>query len=248
VGGSANEVVVTSTGANVNGYLNVTGNTTFSGVGQRIFGDFSNATFASRTAFQDKTTNNLTVIPVLPNGTNVNSGIAAFNSSDPGNSAYGIISIDDTKFQVGTTKIGTGTYLPMTFSVGGSDAARFDTGGNLLVGTTNANGANNITNSIIGGIHQTIKGQIIPASGVATTLFTIPSLSFSTWMVTVQLAAGDTSNYSAWAMISTQTSSVRIMTNVAGTLLTISNSGLAIQATQSSGISSTIYYSAIRIM
>jgi hypothetical protein len=249
VGGSANEVVVTSTGANVNGYLNVTGDTTFSGVGQRILGDFSNnSPVSSRTAFQDKTTNNGTSVPIIPNGTNANAAIVVFNSSNTANAAYGSIAIDNNVFQVGTSNVGTSPYVPMTFSVGGSERVRVDTGGNLLVGTTNANGANNITTSIIGGIHQTIKGSITPASGVATTIFTIPSLSFSTWMVTVQLAAADTTNYSAWAMISTQTSSVRIMTNVAGTLLTISNSGLAIQATQSSGTSSTIYYSAIRIM
>ena len=137
--GNANVVVVTGTGANVAGTLNVTGNTTFSGVGQRILGDFSNATFASRTSIQDKTTNNLTVITVLPNGTNVNSGVGVFNSSNPDNSAYGIISIDDTKFQVGTTKAGTGTYVPMTFSVGGAEAARIDTTGRFLVGTSVTN-------------------------------------------------------------------------------------------------------------
>jgi hypothetical protein len=149
--GNANIVVVTGTGANiagtlsstgnanVGGTLNVTGNTTFSGTTQRIFGDFSNATFASRTAFQDKTTNNLTFPIIIPNGTNVNSGIAAFNSSDPGNSAYGSISIDNAQFQVGTTKAGTGTYVPMTFSVGGAEAARIDTTGRFLVGTSVTN-------------------------------------------------------------------------------------------------------------
>jgi hypothetical protein len=247
--GNANILVVTGTGANITGTLNVSGITTFSGVGQQILGDFSNGTLASRTVFQSKTANTATDIPILPNGTAAaGSSLNTFNLSNIANSAYAVIGANSTVSRLYSATTGTATLLPLAFGVGSTEAARFDTGGNLLVGTTNANGANNITTSIIGGIHQTIKGQVTPASGVATTIFTIPSQNFSTWMITVQLAAADTANYSAWAMIATQTGSVRIMTNVAGPLLTISNSGLAIQATQSSGTSSTIYYSAIRIM
>jgi hypothetical protein len=128
--------VYVSGSANLNSTLNVSGNTTFSGVGQRIFGDFSNATLASRTAIQDKTTNNLTFVPVLPNGSNVNAALGVFNSSSPGNSSYGAILIDSTKFQLESGNVGTGTYLPMTFAIGGSERARFDTAGIFYVGAT----------------------------------------------------------------------------------------------------------------
>jgi hypothetical protein len=77
--GNANIIIVTGTGANIAGTLNVSGNTTFSGVGQRIFGDFSNnSPVSSRTAFQDKTTNNGTSVPIIPNGTNANAAIVVF--------------------------------------------------------------------------------------------------------------------------------------------------------------------------
>ncbi len=92
------------------------------------------------------------------------------------------------------------------------------------------------------------SGSVSAAPSTATTLFALANVASSTWLISVQLQAADTPNYSVFAVVSTQNASVRILSNVAGTLLTISNSGLNIQATQSSGISSTIYYSAVRIM
>ena len=93
------------------------------------------------------------------------------------------------------------------------------------------------------------SGSVSANSGNGTTLFTIPDVSTSTWLVSAQLAGTDTANYSAFAVISTQNSSFRILQNIAGALLTISKgSGLIVQATQTSGITSTIHYSAVRIM
>jgi hypothetical protein len=92
------------------------------------------------------------------------------------------------------------------------------------------------------------KSFVSAPNATATTLFTIPNVPNSTWLVSVQLYGADTASYAAFAVISTQTTSIRFMSNVAGTLLTISNSGLNIQATQGSGSTTNIYYSAARIM
>jgi hypothetical protein len=119
------------------------GNMLFSGAAARIQGDFSNATYANRTAFQDKTTNSGTFFPVIPNGTSPNAGMGVFNSSDPSNAAYGFVQTNTTAVQVGADKAGTGTYLPLAFFVSAAEAARFDTAGRFMVGTTN--------NAIVGG-------------------------------------------------------------------------------------------------
>ena len=159
VGGSANEVVVTSTGANVNGYLNITGDTTFSGVGQRILGDFSNVTLASRTAFQDKTANSVTGINILPNGTATESALTVFNNSNAANSSYGSINGNATLVRIISAATGSGTALPLTFSTGagGTEAARIDTSQNFLIGRTSL--SNNISN--VKGVSIVNDGRII---------------------------------------------------------------------------------------
>jgi hypothetical protein len=65
---------VTITGANVSGTANVstlvvTGNQSFVGTGNRITGDFTNATQSNRVAFQTSTANSATAITAIPNGT-----------------------------------------------------------------------------------------------------------------------------------------------------------------------------------
>jgi hypothetical protein len=135
----ANVTVTSASFSNVtlSGTTTVSGNTTvFSGTGARIQGDFSNATLASRTAFQDKTTNNGTSIYALPNGTATGSDWNAFNAVDPANSAFVGVGITSSEASLYTSKTGTGTYLPLTLKVSGLEVARFDTSGRFLLGTT----------------------------------------------------------------------------------------------------------------
>jgi len=130
--GNANIVVVTGTGANITGTLNISGNTTFSGVGQQILGDFSNATLASRTVFQSKTTDTATDIPILPNGTAAGgSSLNTFNLSNIANSAYIVMGANSTITKLYSATTGTATLLPLVFGMGSTEAARFDTGGNF---------------------------------------------------------------------------------------------------------------------
>jgi hypothetical protein len=140
---------VTVTGANVSGTANVstlvvTGNQTFVGTGNRITGDFSNATVANRVAFQSSTTNGNTNINAFPNGTGDTATINFFkNAADLANSStasFGIGLGSGTEVRATSGITGTGTYLPMTFYTGGSERVRIDTSGNVGIGTSSIAG------------------------------------------------------------------------------------------------------------
>jgi hypothetical protein len=123
--------------------ISTTGNITIPGTGKRILGDFSNGTIANRALFQTSTTDSLTLVTSIPNGTSQISGFAAFNSSTPTNASWADLRVTDTIVALRSNTVGTGTYLPMTFYTGGSETARFSATAKTLIlagGNTSATG------------------------------------------------------------------------------------------------------------
>jgi len=124
--GTINNMSVGATTASTGSFTSITdsGNLTFTGTGNRITGDFSNATFANRVAFQTSTTNGNTLVAAIPNGTSTTSGLWAFNNSDLTNAGRARITAGSTEISFTSDYNGTGTYLPMTFSTGGGEKVR----------------------------------------------------------------------------------------------------------------------------
>ena len=115
--------------------LGSTGNINFPVSGQRITGDFSNATQSNIVSFQTSTANAATSVSAIPSGTNNIAAFTALNSSSPNNASYAQLLVTNAIVGVVSEKLGTGTYLPLVFGAGGSEAMRIDTSRNVGIGT-----------------------------------------------------------------------------------------------------------------
>ncbi len=129
---------ITSPGGDLSVSQGLSGNLNFTGTSNRITGDFSNATVASRVMFQTSTANSSTSIYIIPNGTNTTSQFVAVNNSDPTNASILQLLALSTDIQLRSGLTGSGTYLPMTFYTGGSEKVKIDTSGNVGIGVTPA--------------------------------------------------------------------------------------------------------------
>jgi hypothetical protein len=131
-----------------------------------------------------------------------------------------------------------------------TERMRIDSSGHLLVGTTSTAGSVSNDKIISGGIFRTARGSIAPGvgSGALTTMFTLPSPSYGTWMVNAQLQAASNA-YSETAIVHAQNTNFATTTIVNAGLLNISNSGSAIQVQQNSGAitGTNIIWSVIRL-
>jgi hypothetical protein len=151
--------------------LTLNGNLTFLGASRRIIGDFSNGTIASRVIFQTSTTNDSTLLGVLPNGTATTSRYTAWNAADPANSSEASFGITGTQLQIISGIRGGGSYKPIVFQTGGvSDRLHIDTSGNVGFGRAPTfqldNYRSGAANTTIATANDTVTG-IFQVSGTA---------------------------------------------------------------------------------
>jgi hypothetical protein len=206
LGTPASGVVTNLTGTasiNINGTVGATtpaagtftsltdsGNLAFTGTGNRITGDFSNATLVNRVMFQNSTTNANTILSAIPNGTATTTNFDFYNTADPTNSSVLRFAQTSAESSIRSIITGTGTYLPLTMYTGGSERLRIDTSGRVQIGTTTATGTTKLVVSDSSGagqiraIHSTGSGLLIAqasASGNASiNLQDSATLSFAT--------------------------------------------------------------------
>lgn len=171
---------------------------TFSALATRIKGDFSNGTISNRAAFQSSVVNGVTVITILPNGTNVNAAVQPHNSSDPTNASFANLQVSATEVSLQSSLRGTAPYLPMTFYTGGQERVRLTPNGDARPYYTNdpsIAAGNTFLYSV--GTH----GQVclITVSGSGTITFGAPANITEGAMYKFILKAGDTSGRTfAW--------------------------------------------------
>lgn len=139
-GGSINNTTIGGTTAAAGTFtsLSDSGNLTFTGTGNRITGDFSNATFANRVYVQTSTSGGNTAFGLLPHPSNA-TPITTFEaclSSDPANTNTTQLQVTTTDSRINAGLRGTASALPLTMYTGGSERLRIDTSGNVGIGTS----------------------------------------------------------------------------------------------------------------
>ena len=175
-GGTAN---LTFNGTTLNAAsVNVsTGNLTFTTTGQKIVGDFTNATVSNRTNFVTGTANSTTGIYALPSGTATAASWQATNNSDPTNASKILIATNgSTDVQLVSGVNGTGTYLPLAIFNGGAGRFVVGTSGEWGIGPTATVSYGTAGQPFIssGSSQAPVYGTLTPVGG-GTGLATIPS-------------------------------------------------------------------------
>jgi hypothetical protein len=127
-----------------------------------------------------------------------------------------------------------------------AERMRITSGGDVLVGTTSNAGVTTNTAQVVGGVFSTATGTVTAAHSTATTIFTATSVTIGCYIVTIGLAGSGTV-YNTVGLVVTDASASKVTILSQGALSNITSSGLTVQATQTSGISQTIYWTATRI-
>jgi len=265
LGTSSPSELLTVGGASVNiGLFNSTAGTTgspsYSTINFYGFGQNANGNIASISAGNSQT--------------NDFGGILRFSTNTTGGTHTERMRIDSSgRLGIGTTspnsvlQVNSGTNLGgilIGFNAGssnfydadlqvfrtgnGTERARIDSSGRLLVGTTSSTGVNSNFAPVIAGNFVSFTGSVSAPTGTATTLFALENLNASYIVTAIITGTADAANYSAVYMVATVVTDSRVIQAIrAGGLLTLSLSGGNVQATQSSGNTQTITWSVTRM-
>lgn len=115
------------------GTIGWSGNMQFSNTGSVVSADLSNATIASRLAFQDKTAGNTTAVMAIPNGAGASAAWWAVNNSAPNAAAYAALGCDASAAYFDSNVTGAGTQIKLSLRIAGSEKAFCGTAGNWTI-------------------------------------------------------------------------------------------------------------------
>jgi len=142
---------------------------------------------------------------------------------------------------------GSSSNHPYVLTTNDTERMRIDTSGNVLVGTTASAGSISNTAPVVAGVFKTLSGTVSAANVTATTIATLPSITNGTYIVSCGLAAADPTNYSAVSLVTVDATVLRSTNLQTATLMSISVSGQTVRATQSSGGTTSIYFTLTRV-
>lgn len=151
--------------------------------GQFLRGDFSNATIASRAAFQTSTLNGNTSLSVVPNGTSHTANLTLYNNSNTaGAMSWAKLQVDATQLLIDSNVFSGGTQLPINLAIAGVPKLTIDVNGNLIF--ANAFGGSGYSRQVpLTGFAITIANNVTllfldPAGALATGTVTLPAAPF----------------------------------------------------------------------
>ncbi len=181
----------------------MTGNLTFSGTGLRILGDFSYSNTANSLLFQTTTTNGLTAVGAIPNGT---SKVAIFRAHDNSNPVDANVSFVDMYINSNGSTLRSynanlSNTLPLTFSVAG-ERMRIDKDGNIGIGTASPNTTLHVNGTIT---LQEVKEKVNVSATALGANLTIDVLSGAVTYLTANATANSTVNFRGNSTVSMNT-------------------------------------------
>jgi hypothetical protein len=111
----------------------------------RIRGNMSETVRARRLLFENSVPNSSSSLGVIPSGTGTSANFAVANANDPDNAAIAVFEVGAATAGINSTKLGTGTTLPLRFSINGNTTLEITTARNVTAGigtlaTTATNG------------------------------------------------------------------------------------------------------------
>ena len=104
------------------------------GSNRSITGDFTSD--STGVVFRSNANNSMSELRVAPTGTGSQSGVKCYSQADILNSSIFSMNALPTTLSLYSQVNGSGTLLPITIVMGATEVARFDTNGNVAIGTT----------------------------------------------------------------------------------------------------------------
>lgn len=210
----------------------ITGNLTFSGTARRMYGDFDNFTRSSRFLFTNSGSAAQAALGVLPSvAGGLGASYEAFGGIDPDNTSVTSLFSNPLSARAGidSGKNGSGTTLPMVFSINGDEAFRVDTsknvrvtgGGALGYGTGSGGAVTQLTSKSTGVTLNKPCGQITThdqslAAGASASFNLICSFITVTDTVTLAITGVNGDNYRLeLAEVAASVARIRL-TNISG--------------------------------